>query len=229
MIIRKSHCSVRVIVLIFGPCTSYDSFWFYSSVHLLRHQERSQAPGEVVSSYRQSSVARQGNHAVQDVVVFAVQLWNFPEEIGGVEFWPVNHHSASLGHHGTWMINTSIGPLELIFFLALAFTHLKVYNLALSLQFIFHMYHLFILHWEEKCNIYQIRKIFAHTHTVTQHLHCSVAWSCVEGCRDVRWPGRRSRWWRSVEEGKQGERTRWKRKSLQPTIPLTLACSDHTR
>lgn len=100
MIIRKSdicrsHCSVCVIVLIFGLWISYDP------IYLFKHQERSQAPAEVVSSYRQSPVTRQGNHTVQDVVVFAVQLWNFPEEIGGIEFRPVDHHSASLGHHGT--------------------------------------------------------------------------------------------------------------------------------
>lgn len=61
----------------------------------------SEAPGEVVSSYRQNPVARQGNQTVQDVVVFPEGLWDLLKEVGGIEFRPVNHHPASFGHHDT--------------------------------------------------------------------------------------------------------------------------------
>lgn len=99
-----------VIVLKWCVC-ALDLVWLILSLVF-----RSQAPGEVMSSYRQSPVLRQGNHTIQDLVGFPVGLWNLPKEIGGIEFWPVNRHPASLGHHSTWMrhTNASVGPFELI-------------------------------------------------------------------------------------------------------------------
>lgn len=64
-------------------------------------QYLSAAPGEVASSYKQSPVARQGNHPVQDAASFAVGLWDELKEVGGIEFRVVDRHPAALGHHDT--------------------------------------------------------------------------------------------------------------------------------
>lgn len=62
-----------------------------------------------MSLYRQRAVARWGNQAVHDVVVFPVRLGDFPKEIGGIEFRLVNSHPASLGNHST--LNHTYGHL----------------------------------------------------------------------------------------------------------------------
>lgn len=68
------------------------------------------APAEVVSSDRQSPMLRQGDQAINDVVVFPVGLWDSLKEVGGIKFRPIDHHPSSLSHHGTWVIDTVTPP-----------------------------------------------------------------------------------------------------------------------
>lgn len=166
---------------------------------------QNKAPAEVVSSDRQSPMLRQGDQAINDVVVFPVGLWDSQKEVGGIKFRAIDHHPSSLSHHGTWVIDTVTPPLVFP-----ESVHSRRITSDIYYKVTVTKTEAKYLSNETNSHVIHIEMWF---YPATRHLCCSVVWSGNEGCCDVRWLGRRLRWWRCVEEGKQEVRMWWKRTS----------------
>lgn len=51
--------------------------------------------------YRQSSVLRQRNYSIHDMVVFSLGLWNISQQIRSIQLGAINCHTATFFHHST--------------------------------------------------------------------------------------------------------------------------------